>query len=94
MFDGDDDDYEGISMVNPMRNNNIKKKKQSLKPDTDDEIVTSVVNPIQISQPAPPKEKRKSSTIPSNWASAVDPNSGNTYYYNKETHETRWTKPS
>ena len=32
MFDGDDDDYEGISMVNPMGNNNIKKKKQSLKP--------------------------------------------------------------
>ena len=94
MFDGDDDDDEGISMVNPMRNNNIKKKKQSLKPDTDDEIGTSVVNPMQISQLAPPKEKRKNSTIPSNWASAVDPNSGNTYYYNKETHETRWTKPS
>jgi hypothetical protein len=29
----------------------------------------------------------------SDWSAAVDKNTGKTYYYNKKTKETRWTKP-
>jgi len=38
---------------------------------------------------APPK-----SDLPPEWKSAVDPSSGDTYYYNVRTKETTWDKPS
>ena len=43
--------------------------------------------------PDAPEPKRKSTALPADWPSATDPNSGKVYYYNKQTHETRWTKP-
>ena len=33
------------------------------------------------------------SALPEGWKSAVDPSSGATYYYNKETGVTQWEKP-
>jgi len=34
------------------------------------------------------------SDLPPDWASAVAPDSGKTYYYHVKTHETTWTKPT
>ncbi|CAB9500966.1 expressed unknown protein [Seminavis robusta] len=38
------------------------------------------------------KDKKKEKRSKSDWSSATAPN-GNTYYYNKKTGETSWTKP-
>ena len=32
--------------------------------------------------------------LPENWVAVDDPLSGSTYYYNQETRETTWDKPS
>lgn len=32
--------------------------------------------------------------LPADWASAVDPSSGNTFYYNKKTNESSWDPPT
>ena len=32
--------------------------------------------------------------LPADWASAVDPGSGNTFYYNKKTNESSWDPPA
>ena len=31
--------------------------------------------------------------MPKDWAEATDPNTGKTYYYNRKTSETTWTRP-
>jgi hypothetical protein len=31
--------------------------------------------------------------LPPNWKQASDPSTGKTYYYNKKSKETRWTRP-
>ena len=33
-------------------------------------------------------------TLPSGWQEIQDPNSGNAYYYNANTGESRWERPS
>jgi len=32
-------------------------------------------------------------TLPAGWSEAVDPSSGDIYYYNEDTEETRWERP-
>ena len=79
-----------------------KNAKETTTPFKGDDSATGVamVNPmVKTSQKnnrsadAPKEPKRKSTALPADWASATDPNSGKVYYYNKQTHETRWTKP-
>ena len=69
--------------------------KKKMFADDDDGDGLQMVNPMQQQQEKKKMSpKRKTPVIQSNWASAVDPNSGKLYYYNTETHETRWTKPT
>lgn len=42
---------------------------------------------------APIKPARPSAPKPSSWQAVIDPESGETYYYNQTTQETTWDKP-
>merc|ERR1712146_435286 len=82
------------------RHESAKQTKTLLKGD-DSATGVAMVNPMVKSSPknvssanTPGQPKRKSTALPADWASAIDPNSGKVYYYNKHTHETRWTKPN
>jgi hypothetical protein len=37
---------------------------------------------------------RSTSNLPSEWSEVVDPSTGQTYFYNKETGATQWTRPT
>mmetsp|Transcript_81 Transcript_81/g.122 ORF Transcript_81/g.122 Transcript_81/m.122 type:complete len:106 (+) Transcript_81:283-600(+) len=40
-----------------------------------------------------PVAKKQKTTNNNNWKSAVDPKTGRTYYYDRETRVTQWEKP-
>ena len=58
---------------------------------SDPKIQKAILYMSQEIEPVPEPKQAKSS-LP-NWYSAVDPASGNTYYYNITTGETTWTNP-
>lgn len=55
-----------------------------------DTVVVTSTKPTEVPRKAPPQQAPKKFY----WRSAVDPTTGNTYYYHKKTKETFWEKPS
>jgi len=71
--------------------------------DASREIITEIEHPLRDVDPtivddsstAPIDQslERNAPPLPTNWIELVDPSSGRTYYVDRETHESTWTRP-
>lgn len=66
----------------------VRKRRKKVVVDDDD-----IEKPIQTSKPVSKPKSGFSLTLPPNWQSAVDSMSGEVYYFNTQTKETRWERP-
>jgi hypothetical protein len=61
-------------------------------------VATTLATPAATSSSEPsaaaPGAATSEATLAENWVEAVDPSSGQTYYYNAATNETSWEKPA
>ena len=65
--------------------------RQSAPKESASKVATRAAAPAPAPAPAPAAAP---SSLPEVWREVVDKKSGRTYYYNKETKETRWTNPA
>ena len=55
---------------------------------------TEEIAPPQTEEMAPPQTEADKEDLPDGWVAQVDSSSGETYYCNSETNETRWERPT